>query len=233
MATIRFGFPFIAADQAQKHVTHNAALDLIDAALGGLVASATTTAAPGAPGEGEAYLLPTGATGFGSAVAGQIAVHSGGVWIASPPFFGRRVYALDTGTPWVYAGSVFGWRRGDVAGLTSGATIGLAIREATLTLSGASQSAAALLPARSIVLGVASKVTTTITGASSFNVGDSGDGSRFGGTLGLAAGSNNIGVIGPMAVYSDTAVVVARNGANFSGGVVKLAALLILPALAI
>src|SRR5512134_3347694 len=137
MSTARFAFPYIAADQAQKHVTHNAALDMLDATIGGLVASATTTAAPGSPAEGEAYIVPAGATGFGDADADDVAVWSGGEWIASPPFFGRRAFALDTGTPYVYAGS-FGWREGDVAGLASGATLGLAIREASLTLSGAS-----------------------------------------------------------------------------------------------
>ena len=96
-ATSRFGFPFIAADQAQKHVTHNAALDMLDATIGGVVASATTTTAPGSPVEGEAYMVPAGATGFGDADAGDVAIWTGGAWIVSPPFFGRRVLALDTG----------------------------------------------------------------------------------------------------------------------------------------
>lgn len=231
MSTARFAFPYIAADQAQKHVTHNAALDMLDATIGGLVASASTTTAPGSPAEGEAYIVPAAASGFGAAVAGDVAVWSGGVWIVPPPFFGRQVFALDTGRAYVYAGS-FGWREGEVAGL-SGATLGLAIREATLTLSGASVTAASLIPARAIVLGVASKTIAPITGASSYNVGDSGDGSRYGGTLGIAAGSNNIGVVGPFATYAATDVIVARNGSNFSGGQVKLAALLLLPSLAV
>jgi hypothetical protein len=232
MSSARFGFPYIAADQAQKHVTHNAALDMLDATIGGLVASATTTTAPGSPAEGEAYIVPTGATGFGDAVTGDVAVWAGGAWIASAPFFGRRAYALDGGRSYVFAGS-FGWREGDVAGLGSGATLGLAIREATLTLTGASVTAAGLIPTRSIVLGVASKTTVAITGASSYNVGDGTDGSRFGGTLGIAAGSSNIGVVGPFAAYSPTNVIVARNGSNFTGGQVRLAALLLLPALAV
>jgi hypothetical protein len=161
-----------------------------------------------------------------------VAVWSGGAWIASPPFFGRRAFALDTGTPYVYAGS-FGWSEGEVAGLGSGATLGLAIREATLTLSGASVTASGLIPSRAIVLGVASKTTVAITGASSYNVGDLGDGSRYGGSLGIALGSSNIGVVGPYATYSATDVTVTRNGSNFTGGEVRLAALLLLPSLAV
>ena len=231
-ATSRFGFPFIAADQAQKHVTHNAALDMLDATIGGIVASATTTAAPGSPVEGEAYIVPAGASGFGDADAGDVAIWTGGAWIASPAFFGRRAVALDTGRAYVFAGS-FGWREGEVAGLTSGATLGLAIREATLTLAGASVTAAGLIPTRAIVLGVASKTVAAITGASSYNVGDTGDGSRYGGSLGIALGSSNIGVVGPFATYSATDVTVAKVGSNFTGGEVKLAALLLLPGLAV
>jgi hypothetical protein len=232
MPTERFGFPYIAADQAQKHVTHNAALDMLDATLGGIVASATTTIAPGSPVEGEAYIVPAGASGFGAAAAGDIAIWSGGAWAVSPPFFGRRTLALDTGIRYVFAGS-FGWREGDTAGLLSGATLGLAIREATLTLTGASVTATGLLPARAIVLGVAAKTTVAITGASSYNVGDAGDGARYGGSLGIALGSNNIGVVGPFATYAAGDVIVARNGSNFTGGQVRLAALLLLPGLAV
>jgi hypothetical protein len=64
-------------------------------------------------------------------------------------------------------------------------------------------------------------------------VGDGGDGSRYGGSLGIALGSSNIGVVGPFATYAPTDVIVARNGSNFTGGQVRLAALLLLPALAI
>lgn len=232
MSSTRFGFPFIAADQAQKHVAHNAALDMIDATLGGLVASATTAVAPGSPGEGDAYLLPAGVAGFGTAVAGQVAVFTGGAWIASSAFFGRRVYALDTGRAWVYGGSLFGWLLGDVAGPSTGASIGLVIREATLTMSGVSQTAAALIPAGAIVLGVSSKTTVAVTGPTSYMVGLAASGSEFGSGLGLAAGSTNVGLVGPFATYAPANVVVTRGSAvNFAGGQVRLAALMIAAAI--
>lgn len=232
MATTRFGFPYIAADQAQKHVTHNAALDRIDAEMGGLVASATTTVAPSSPGEGDAYIVPAGATGFGSVAAGEVAVSIGGEWTPSPPFFGRRAFALDEGRGYVYGGATFGWVRGDVGGSLTGASLGLVIREATVTLaSGTSQTAAALIPTGAIVLGVASKTTIAITGASSYMVGLSAGTSEFGSGLGLAVGSTNLGMVGPFAVYADTGVVVTRAGGAFTGGGVRLAAMLLCPAM--
>ena len=61
-------------------------------------------------------------------------------------------------------------------------------------------------------------------GASSFNCGISGDLSKFGGSLGIALGSTNIGVIGPTAFYSNTPVVLTAVGGNFTGGKVRVAA---------
>jgi hypothetical protein len=232
VTTARFGFPYIAADQAQKHVTHNAALDTIDAAIGGLVASATTTTAPASPGEGDAYIVPAGASGFGGVAAGAVAVYAGGAWTPSPPFFGRRAYALDEGRGYVYGGAAFGWVRGDLAGGLTGASLGLVIREATLNLaSGTSQTAPGLIPTGSIVLGVSSKTVLAITGASSYMVGLSAGASEFGSGLGLAVGSTNLGMVGPFAVYANTGVVVTRAGGAFTGGRVRLAAMLLCSAM--
>lgn len=39
----------------------------------------------------------------------------------------------------------------------------------------------------------------------------------------MAAGSQNRGVIGPTAFYSDTPVVLTANGGDFTGGSVRIA----------
>jgi hypothetical protein len=206
---------------------------MLDATIGAIVASATETTAPGSPVEGESYLVPAAASGFGDAAEGDVAIWTGGAWTASPAFFSRRVLALDTGKGWIYVGS-WGWREGAVAGALTGASAGLVIREAVLSgLSGSSGIATALIPARSIVLGVLSKTTVAVTGPTSYKVGDAGDAARFGSALGIAAGSSNLGVIGPMAVYADTDVRVAATSGSFTGGEVALATVLILPSLAV
>ena len=114
MSTARFGFPYIAADQAQKHVTHNAALDMLDATIGGLVASATTTTAPGSPAEGEAYSSRPARPA--SATPPPATSRSGRAGYGSSP---RRSSAAAPSPRYrhalVYAGT-FGWREGDVAG---------------------------------------------------------------------------------------------------------------------
>jgi hypothetical protein len=101
----------------------------------------------------------------------------------------------------------------------------LRAREEELTLSGAftETADAAFIPDRAIVLGVASRTTQAVTGATSYDVGISGESNKFGGTLGIALDSTNVGVIGPTAFYANTKVRVTANGSNFTGGKVRLA----------
>ncbi|MCR9267104.1 MAG: DUF2793 domain-containing protein, partial [Alphaproteobacteria bacterium] len=106
----------------------------------------------------------------------------------------------------------------------AGAGLEAQIISETLTdVSGASVVSSQLIPDRSILLGVSVRVAETITGAASFNCGLAGETSAFGGSLGTAQGSANIGVIGPRPFYSDTPVTLTANGGDFTGGRVALA----------
>lgn len=55
--------PFIAQSQAQKEVTHNAGLTVLDALAQISVKSRAMAAPPGSPADGDRYIVPTGATG--------------------------------------------------------------------------------------------------------------------------------------------------------------------------
>ncbi len=96
-------------------------------------------------------------------------------------------------------------------------------------MSGATIDISIVIPNRAIVFGVSTRTTTTITGDSSYDCGMSGDTSNFGGTLGIAAGSTNAGVIDPQAFYSDMAVRLTANGGSFTAGTVKVALHYMLP----
>ncbi len=116
------------------------------------------------------------------------------------------------------------WRDG-IALTGHGGRVTLRAKEEELTLTDAfvETADAAFIPNRAIVLGVASRTTAAITGATSYGVGISGDTSASpGNPLGIAPGSTNIGVIGPTAFYSDTKVRVTANGSNFTAGKVRL-----------
>jgi hypothetical protein len=99
--------PYLETGQSQKEVTHNEALNLLDALTQGAVVNATTTAPPGSPTDGQAWIVAAGATGAWAGKAGQIAAWFSG-WRFLVPKEGWRVWdkALDVawthnGTAWV------------------------------------------------------------------------------------------------------------------------------------
>jgi uncharacterized protein DUF2793 len=117
-----------------------------------------------------------------------------------------------------------------VAQSNNGATIGMHIAEELLTgLSGVSVSSGITIPDRAIVLGVSTRTVTEITGATAFDCGIAGQTAKFGGALGVASGSTNVGVIGPEAFYAATPIVLTANGGNFTGGDVRIAIQFLLP----
>ncbi|AKQ75864.1 ribonuclease III [Roseobacter phage RDJL Phi 2] len=105
----------------------------------------------------------------------------------------------------------------------NGGALRLRVIEEELTgLSGATVTTTAAFPNQSIILGVSLRVTTTITGATNFDCGDGTTAGRFGGSLGLAAGTTNQGTIGPSGNYGTTNVVLTANGSNFTAGAVRV-----------
>lgn len=226
MPSPTFNIPHVAAAQAQKHVTVNEGFDVIDAALSHVAQSATQATAPVAPNHGEAFILPAGATGFGSGAPGDIAISFAGAWHILTPQFGWRWHVEDQGRDFIF--TPFGWQPGSVAS-PMGSALGMQVRDALVTASGASVTASGLIPARSIVLGVTSWTVADVTGASGYRVGDGTQDDRFGSSLGVTTGASNVGVVGPFAAYADTDVIVTAEGGNFTGGQIGLSALLIVP----
>src|SRR5690349_1068328 len=62
-ATPRLSLPYLAAGQAQKHVTLNEALARLDGLVQTAVESRTTDAQPGSPADGELYIMTAAASG--------------------------------------------------------------------------------------------------------------------------------------------------------------------------
>jgi hypothetical protein len=110
----------------------------------------------------------------------------------------------------------------NVAAAAHGASVQIGVLETLVTLSGASTNASVQIPADCIVLAVGARVVTAITGATSYEVGVSGNLSQFGSGLAILAGSTNYGLIGPTAFYSATTLTITATGGSFSGGQVRL-----------
>lgn len=233
--TAHLALPFIMAAQAQKHVTMNEALRMLDGIVQLAVLDRDLTAPPGSPAEGDRYIPANGATGAWAGWDGSIAYWIDGAWLKILPAPGWLTWIEDeaqlvvwTGSTWLAVINAMGFiaqaASVAVAREANGATTGMAVLEETLTgLSGASVNSSIAIPDRSIVLGVSARTITAVLGASSYDCGIAGEVSKFGGSLGTAMGSSNIGVIGPTAFYADTPIRLTANGGSFTGGSVRIA----------
>jgi hypothetical protein len=83
--TIHLRLPYLAAAQAQKHVTHNEALSRLDATVQLAVIDATHAAPPGSPAEGDRYIVAEGASGTWAGHEGDIAAFVDGAWMFVAP----------------------------------------------------------------------------------------------------------------------------------------------------
>ncbi len=241
MTTPNLALPLLAAAQAQKHVTVNEALARLDGLVQLTVKNRDLTVPPASPAEGERYIVAAGATGAWAGWDGEVALFTGGAWLRLSPQEGWRVWVEDEGVLVVRAGGA--WLTLDAAlGLLvrgpalevargpSGSSIGLHVDEELLSgLSGASVTSTIAIPDRAIVLAVSTRTVAAVVGATSYDCGIAGEPAKFGGSLGVVAGSTNVGVIGPQAFYADTPVVLTANGGNFTGGDVRIAIQYLLP----
>lgn len=231
-ATPRLGLPYVAAGQAQKHVTVNEAFARLDGLVQTAVVSRAVAAQPADPDDGALYILPAGATGAAWAVEveGALMRFEAGGWRRLDPRIGHIGWVADEAVALVFDGA--DWRPLSefldfetlvAATSPSGGRTRFAILEEDVAPSGATGTTTMVIPARAIVFAVTTRTLTAITGPAAYDCGVSGEPSKFGGSLGAAAGSTNVGVIGPTAFYSDTPVLLTGVGGTFTGGTVRVA----------
>ena len=106
--TTHLGLPYLLAAQAQKHVTHNEALRLLDAMVQLSVLDRTRTTPPASPTDGDRHLVASGATGLWSGWDLNIAFWIDGAWIRLVPRPGwltwiaaEATFLVWNGTDWV------------------------------------------------------------------------------------------------------------------------------------
>lgn len=126
--TANLGLPLLLAGQAQKHVTHNEALALVDLLVQGLVQDIHRTSPPADPAPGQCHIVAGGATGLWAGQAGRIAGFVNGGWIFMAPRDGWRM-ALPNGDALRFADGL--WQLASAQPLQVGA-IGInAVADAT------------------------------------------------------------------------------------------------------
>ena len=103
--TMRLALPRIYAGQAQKHVTHNEALGLIDALMHLSVRARNVNAPPQAPQAGERVIVGAQASGAFAGKVQAIAAFEDGAWIFLTPKRGWRAFVESENRLFVFDGS--------------------------------------------------------------------------------------------------------------------------------
>jgi hypothetical protein len=101
------------------------------------------------------------------------------------------------------------------------------LRESSGALSGATYVTTIAIPAYANLIGVTTRVTTAVTGATTYDVGDGSDVDLWGAAIGITEGSQSrtadftaVAAVG--AAATSRTVTITANGSNFTGGVVEI-----------
>lgn len=92
--TARFLLPLLATAQAQKEITHNEALTLLDALAHSAIEDGPQADPPDTAAPGQCWLVDDAATGAWTGSAGSLAVATPGGWRFVAPRPGMRVLRL-------------------------------------------------------------------------------------------------------------------------------------------
>lgn len=105
--TANLGLPCIEGSQAQKHITHNDALRILDTLVQLAVLDRDLTAPPGSASEGQRWIVKAAATGAWAGHDNAIAAWQDGTWQFSTPQTGWLAYAVDEGALLAWSGSAW------------------------------------------------------------------------------------------------------------------------------
>lgn len=100
----RIGLPYIMAAQAQKHLTHNEALQRLDAVTQLVVEETDAVTPPALAALGDVYALGAAPSGDWTGQAGQLAYRADSGWIFVTPLDGWQAWDRAAGVVCVFQG---------------------------------------------------------------------------------------------------------------------------------
>ncbi|MGV3651613.1 MAG: DUF2793 domain-containing protein [Devosia sp.] len=121
--TPRLGLPYIMAAQSLKHITHNEALQRLDALVHLAVSDRDRAVPPSAPEEGDRHIVGAGAGEGWAGQSGRLAVRQGGGWVFYVPRAGWRAHVLAEARDVIHDGEE--WREAGGGGVNPVPLVGI------------------------------------------------------------------------------------------------------------
>lgn len=207
--------PLILPAQAQKHVTHNEALRLLDVMVQLAVKSRALATPPASPALGDRYIVPVAASGAWAGQAGRIALYESGAWQFFAPLKGWQAWVEAEAAMAVFDGTVWGGLADGPLSVTqlgvsatADATNRLAVSSPATLLNHAGAGHQlklnkALASDTASLLwqtGFSGRAEMGTTGSDDFAIRVSADGSGFATALTVAAASGRVSLPQPLAL---------------------------------
>src|SRR5262245_11899135 len=105
--TVRLKFPYIAASQLSKNITHNMSLDRLDLLVQCTVLDRDLSTPPGSPTNGAAYLIASSPTGAWTGHANHLTIWETSQWHFQTPVEGFRCWVADENIEVLYDGAAW------------------------------------------------------------------------------------------------------------------------------
>lgn len=227
--TAQLSLPLVMPAQAQKHVTVNQALSVLDTVTQLGVRSSVVSSSPDAVNDGDAFIVPVDAAGEWQGRSGAVAVWNNGGWSYLNARPGWRAWDESLSGWQIFDGVT--WVPNALATSGGGAILSARVMEFDHSFgTGESNTTDGVVPAGAQVVGVSGRVIEAITGygITGWRVGVGGADTRYGSRLGVALNSWLTGLSGsPVTYYSDTPLLLTAEGGRFATGKVRLAVHLI------
>ncbi|MDD9797991.1 MAG: DUF2793 domain-containing protein [Alphaproteobacteria bacterium] len=236
MDSTHLKLPFLAAAQAQKHVTVNESLRRLDILVHMQVTAFGRNAPPSRPNEGDGYGLGSSPSGVWAGKANQLAFYQDKAWVFLVPKEGWRVWdktnnrlSVWTGSSWLaIQGSSTQQSAPQNPSVSSTRLLPEGMRMRALQIDhtitrGTYNNTRLIIPDRALVLGVTGRVLSTLTSRMRWNLGVPVSSTRYGTQIGGDAGSIVIGVSSqPIAYYGNTAIRITGYGRSLYSGRIRL-----------
>lgn len=223
-STAQFSLPLLQANQAQKHITVNEALSLLDVFAQFRIKDLDVSTPPLNAIDGDCFLIGSGATGEWFARDGELAVNSNGGWLFVVPLKGWHAYVEQTQTAYVYDGQT--WIPGTGVVSSFGSSTVSYIQEFEFQTSGAgSFTAVEPIPQNCKVDAISLMVDTELTtdGETSWRCGTTANSTEFGTNLSLNAGAQSVLDGSPTLQTGSDFLTVSIASGQFLSGQVRVA----------